>query len=162
MEEKDITLMGYAMGRCFSALTTYLSARLKQEGLDLTHAQYVVLRAALHQEWRLSQAQLARLLQKNPAAIMRTVDTLVEKGLVARKTVSRRQYSVSVTERGKELGEKSARIADQTMRQLTSRIPPERQQMALTFLEEVYHEITGSTFSWEPSQEEQPIDTHKA
>lgn len=161
MEEKDITLLGYAMGRCFHALSACLSARLKQEGLDLTHTQYVVLRA-LHQKWQLSQAQLARLLQKNPAAIMRTIDALIDKGLVVRQTVSRRQYSICVTERGKELGEKSTKIADQTMKQLVSHVAPERQQMALTFLEEVYHEATGSHFSWGPFNDKESNNEDKA
>lgn len=136
--EKDITLLGYLMERCLRNMITVLEDALNKAEIDLPYSQYVVMRALYRQD-KISQAKLAEVLQKDTAAIKRTIDNLEEKGLVNRKSVSGRQYDIYVTAKGKRVKEKIIEVGQQTLQTLLAEIPDDTQMTVLDFFEGINH-----------------------
>lgn len=134
--EKDITLLGYLMERCLNGMVAVLDKNLNKNGIDLPHSQYVVMRA-LYQQDKISQSKLADLLQKDIAAIKRTIDKLEEKGLVKRHAVSGRQYNIHITAKGKRMKEAIIGVGQQTLQTLLTDIPHETQMTVLDFFESI-------------------------
>lgn len=97
--KKEVTYsLGYLLDRTLWALSNSLNVALKNEGIDLPHSQYLVLRTLFEKDG-LSQNEIAAHLHKDAAAIKRTVDYLEQKGLVVRKTVAHSKYNVFLTEK---------------------------------------------------------------
>lgn len=134
--EKDITFLGYLMERCLRGMVATLESALNKAGIDLPYSQYVVMRT-LYQQDKISQAKLAEFLQKDTAAIKRTIDNLEGKGLVCRQAVSGRQYDICVTAKGKRMEEKIAEVGKRTLQDLLADIPYEAQMTVLDFFESI-------------------------
>lgn len=101
MKKRKQTL-GFSLARASHAMGTSLNGLLKNNGVDLTHSQYVVLRV-LYAKDGISQQELAKRVYKDVAAIKRTLDILEGKGLVQRVPVTMRKNSILITETGKQL-----------------------------------------------------------
>jgi len=85
MTDRVSPSLGYLSACVAQALADSLRRNFLARGLDLTHAQFVLL-LDLFAENGLTQQQLAAKVFKDKAAIKRTVDLLVAKGLVRRGT----------------------------------------------------------------------------
>lgn len=80
--KKEVTYsLGYLLDRTLWALSNSLNVALKNEGIDLPHSQYLVLRTLFEKDG-LSQNEIAAHLHKDAAAIKRTVDYLEQKDLL--------------------------------------------------------------------------------
>ena len=81
--KKEVTYsLGYLLDRTLWALSNSLNVALKKnEGIDLPHSQYLVLRTLFEKDG-LSQNEIAAHLHKDAAAIKRTVDYLEQKDLL--------------------------------------------------------------------------------
>ncbi len=124
------------MERSLRNMIAVLENALHKAEINLPYSQYVVMRA-LYQQDGISQAKLAEALQKDTAAIKRTIDNLEEKGLVSRQSVSGRQYDVYVTAKGKRMKRKIIEVSQQTLRALLADIPHDTQMQVLNFFEDI-------------------------
>ena len=101
MKERKQTL-GFLLARASYAMAASLNSLVKNEGIDLPHSQYIVLKV-LYEKDGLSQQELATKVYKDVAAIKRTLDILENKGLVKRIPVTMRKNSILITDEGKKL-----------------------------------------------------------
>ncbi|MCC8188681.1 MAG: MarR family transcriptional regulator [Bacteroides sp.] len=76
--EEDPHTLGFLLGRAAATMATLLNHTLKNEGIDLPHSQFVILRY-LYYEDGISQQELAEKIFKDNAAIKRTLDHLEQK-----------------------------------------------------------------------------------
>lgn len=136
MTETELSYLPYNLERCVCAMSMKLHDNLQVAGIDLPHSQYAVLRE-LYLEDGVSQAQLARKLRKDTAAIKRTVDNLENKGLVRREAASGRDYKVTVT--GEALAIKSMilDIAVQTRSEIFYGISGQELDMIYGFISKI-------------------------
>jgi DNA-binding MarR family transcriptional regulator len=81
-------------------------------------------------------AQLARALLVTPPTMTRTIDTLVERGLVERQPgpASRRQIALVITPEGQALVDRYEAVISAHLHTLVAPLPPERQERLLLAL----------------------------
>lgn len=95
--------LGVALDHTFTLLVGELNRAFKEVGLPLNHAQFVILsRVAMNDG--ISQADLSRCLDKDPAAVSRSLTYLESHGYIERRPLSGSKNGVFVTE--KALAEK--------------------------------------------------------
>ena len=96
----------------------YKNRVFKQEGIDITSDQWILLKNISEVEG-INQIDLAKRSQKEAASVTRTLDILERKGWIERLTDpnSRREYNLCITEEGKAMVEKILPIALQTRAQ---------------------------------------------
>lgn len=108
------------------------------EGINLTHAQYVLLIDLFEQDG-LTQQALADKVFKDKAAVKRTVDSLVEKGLVVRAVQSSvRNNPVRLTQLARNQEASFRTVAARTIDEATRGIAPEEMEMCLSVLRRLH------------------------
>lgn len=136
MTENEISYLPYNLERCVCAMSMRLHDNLQAAGIELPHSQYAVLRE-LYIEDGVSQAQLARKLRKDTAAIKRTVDNLEKKGLVKREAASGRDYKVTVTGEALALKPTILDIAMETRAEVFKGISGQELDMVYDFITKI-------------------------
>ena len=124
-ENENITAptLGCMMGRAYQIMLSQLAAALKDEGLDITTSEYLVIRA-VYSSPGLQQCEIADLVGKDKAAVCRCVATMEKKGLVATESVSHKCLKVYPTELALEIKPRVMSVADKRHRALTSITTP--------------------------------------
>lgn len=93
----DIDTLGYFLDRALNAMIRKLNRIFNERGIDLQHAQYIILKVLWVSDG-LSQSQIARILGKDPAAISRAVRYLEAKGYIERRDRNGSTNSIFLTE----------------------------------------------------------------
>lgn len=127
--------LGYLAGSLSQALADRLRTDFVASGVDLTHAQFVLL-LDLYGEDGLTQSELAARVFKDKSAVKRTLDLLASKGLVERAPASR-NAPVRLTPLARSLEERLRSIAQGTVRRATRGIEPERLEICLEVLRDL-------------------------
>lgn len=109
------TSTGYLVARASHSLAAQLYKNFMQEGIDLPHAQYVILRN-LYTNDGLTQQELANALSKDKAAIKRTIDNLVSRKYVTR-VKNGSAYRIFLTDSAIQMRATIDRISDFTIQQ---------------------------------------------
>lgn len=136
MKEKQNTL-GFLLSRASNSMSVHLNTLLKNNGIDLPHSQYVILKH-LYDEDGISQQELADKIYKDTAAIKRTLDILEKKGLIQRIPVTMRKNSVIITEQGKELIPKVMDCLERSKQFVLSGISEQEYKLFTDILERIY------------------------
>ena len=136
MKEKQNTL-GFLLSRASNSMSVHLNTLLKNNGIDLPHSQYVILKH-LYAEAGISQQELADKIYKDTAAIKRTLDILEKKGLIQRIPVTMRKNSVIITEQGKELMPKVMDCLERSKQFVLSGISEQEYKLFTDILERIY------------------------
>ncbi len=109
---------------------------MNRAGIDLPQSQFLVLRY-LYDTAGLSQAELAKLLEKDVAAIKRTVDNLEAKGWVRREQADLRKNRVCITEEGLSIMPEIRKITRKTIDQMLTGITESDYETAVSFLNRI-------------------------
>ncbi len=126
--------LGYLAGSLSQIMSDRLRRNFLARGIDLTHAQYVLL-SDLFEEDGLTQQALADKVFKDKAAVKRTVDTLVEKGLVERQAQDgARNNPVRLTRHAREQEASFRKVAAMTVEEVTGGIPRREMERCLSVL----------------------------
>lgn len=133
MTETELSYLPFDLERCVCAMTMRLQDNLHAAGIDLPHSQYAVMRE-LYGTDGLSQAQLARKLRKDTAAIKRTVDNLEKKEFIKREAASGRDYKVTITDVAVALESTIYDIASQTRSEIFAGISNHELDMVKGFI----------------------------
>ena len=113
-----IVNLHHGLGQCRKDAWEQVSPYLAGKGLCLTFREISTLQSVyryeLTNETQLNLADLARRIQLKNAITSQTVSNLVEKGLMLREDDSenRRKVMISLSEKGREVAENIAAIAD--------------------------------------------------
>lgn len=120
--------LGCLLGMAYQAEAGRLNAALSGAGLDITAAEYVILRLLLA-NGTMQQCEIGRILNKDKASVSRTLQSLSKKGLVNANPISRKCCMASLTAEGEALRARLLEIAKSLQNGLSERITP--QQMAI-------------------------------
>lgn len=129
--------IGCLLGIAYQTEVTRLGSELAAQGLDITAAEYLILRV-LYANGTLQQCDISRILCKDKAAVSRNIQSLSKKGLVSMEAVSYKCCMVSLTDSGESLRPRLMDIAGKLHQELAARIT--RQQMES--LREILETIT--------------------
>lgn len=106
----DMPYVGCLLGAAFQRLTTQLEAVLKREGLGITSAEYMILRA-LYSRDGLQQCEIVDMIGKDKSSICRSVSALAKKKLVNTEPVSYKCIKVWLTDKAQEIRPQIMQIA---------------------------------------------------
>ena len=106
----DMPYVGCLMGSAFQRLTIQLETTLKREGLEITAAEYMILRA-LYSRDGLQQCEIVDMVGKDKSSICRSVSALAKKNLVVTEPVSYKCIRVWLTDKAREIQPKVMQIA---------------------------------------------------
>lgn len=129
--------LGLLLNRASVSLSKMLNNETLNNGIDLPHSQFIVLRCLFYNDG-ISQQEIANLLFKDAAAIKRTVDNLEKKGLIIRKQVHSQKNSVHISEKGKILIPSVLQIADEVIAKATKGIEPNNCELLREMLISIY------------------------
>lgn len=94
----EVNTFGFYLHRALNTLIKRLNSSFKEHGIDLQHAQYIILKTLWTKDG-LSQNDLVRCLGKDPAAISRAISYLQSKGYVERRPINGSTTGVYLTEK---------------------------------------------------------------
>lgn len=117
---------GCLLGKAYQAELSRLNSALKSAGLDISAAEYLILRV-LYANGPIQQCEISRILDKDKASVNRSIHSLTKKGLVDTNPVSYKCSVVSLTREGEDLMPRLLKIAGKLQRDLENKIT--RQQM---------------------------------
>lgn len=117
----EIPNIGCLLGIAYQAEAARLASALSEAGLDITAAEYVILRT-LYAQGSLQQCELARILIKDKASVSRGVQSLARKELVEASPVSHKCTIVSLTEKGESMKPQLLGIAKKMHKGLAEKI----------------------------------------
>jgi DNA-binding MarR family transcriptional regulator len=118
--------MGYWIGRLHSAIHAALEKALAPEGISVAQWQVLI---TVHQGTTVTPVEVARHIDIVGGAVTRLVDRLVEKRLLVREfgQADRRSQRLVLTDQGRELVPKLARIVAETEAAFLAALQPEEQ-----------------------------------
>ena len=119
----DMPYVGCLMGSAFQRLTVRLEAALKREGLGITAAEYMILRALYSQDG-LQQCEIVDMVGKDKSSICRSVSALAKKDLVRTEPVSYKCIRVWLTDKAREIRPQVMLIADERHQALLNLATP--------------------------------------
>ena len=124
-------------------LKKYLAEVFKQNGVNLTAEQYLVM-DTLWNEGTLTQQAIAFIIQKDKNSVTQFIDNLEKKGLVTRSIAKedRRVNNIVVTESGMALKDSTKELAIATMNRTLEGIPEEDLQTFVSVLKRICDNIS--------------------
>lgn len=114
--------LGCLLGSAYQHQLTELATALSSAGLNVTTAEYLVLRA-LYTRDGMQQCEIASLIGKDKGAVCRTVTSMEKKGLVTTRAVSHKCRQVYLSAYGKAIESTIMKVAEKQHGILTSKIP---------------------------------------
>lgn len=135
-------LYSFMTGKASTAIARRLQKNLKQAGIEITVEQWSVL----YHLWKndgLSQQQLCDATFRDKPSITRLVDNLEKLKLVKRvaSKSDRRINQVFLTEAGKELDDKTMKVANDTLNEALVGVSIEKVDTAKEVLQIVYDNL---------------------
>lgn len=128
--------VGCLLGTAYNLQEARLRSALSTSGLDITPAEYVVLKT-LFDRGELQQCEVSRLIGKDKASVSRTVSSLVRKGLVTSNQISYKCSMVSLTSRAESLRGLLFEIASRCHRELEDKISKPQVEILRKILEKM-------------------------
>ena len=119
----DMPCVGCLIGSAFQRLTVQLEAALKREGLGISAAEYMILRA-LYSRDGLQQCEIVDMVGKDKSSICRSVSALTKKDLVRTEPVSYKCIRVWLTDKAREIQARVMQIADERHQALVNLATP--------------------------------------
>lgn len=140
MKEKIINIespaLGCKVGRAYQIMLCQLASALKENGLDITTSEYLVLRAVYSKEG-LQQCEIADMVGKDKAAVCRCVAGLIHKGLLFTDPVSYKCLKVYLTEKARKLEPQIMKVARLRHKALTDHTSPEELEIFIKILDNI-------------------------
>lgn len=94
--------VGCMIGTAYQVLLSRLSVALADAGLDITTAEYMVLRV-LYDEEGLQQCDIAEIIGRDKAGVSRCVAAMERKGFVRTEAVSHKCLRVYLSDKGRAI-----------------------------------------------------------
>ena len=133
----EIYNMGFFMERTLNTVTKTLNSMLKRRRINLQCSQFIVLKY-LYKIEGVSQSKLAKLLDKDPAAINRTTNYLEQKGYLTKKLIDRKTIGIYLTSKAMEIKDEICLISDELNELTFKGITEKQKKNGLTFIDRVY------------------------
>ncbi len=128
--------IGCLLGIAYQAELARLTDALVTANLDITAAEYLILRVLYNNE-NIQQCEISRILNKDKASICKTIRSLTKKGYVEATPVSYKCIMVSLTKKGVTLKPVLMDIANHLHKELSDKITLEQMQNLRKILETI-------------------------
>lgn len=115
--------IGCKLGRAYQIMIGQLGVTLREHGLDITPAEYLILRA-VYCAPGLQQCDIAEMVGKDKASVCRGVAALEKKGLVRTEAVSHKCLRVYPSDRGNEIYPTVMSVAEERYNALAALTSP--------------------------------------
>ena len=120
----DMPYMGCMMGAAFQRLISQLEVSLRQKGLDISAAEYMIVRA-LYSRDGLQQCEIADLVGKDKSSICRSIAAMQKKNLIHTEPISYKCIRVWLTDLGLDIRPKIMSVAAERHQALLDLAPAE-------------------------------------
>lgn len=140
-DKEDILVVntfGFYLHRALNTLIKRLNSAFKERGIDLQHAQYVILKTLWTKDG-LSQNDLVRCLGKDPAAISRAISYLQSKGYVERRPINGSTTGVYLSEKAILMKPQIEEVADAVTELGLQGIHDNQRKMLVEMLTNIYN-----------------------
>ena len=128
--------LGCLIGTAYQIMVSRLDQALREQGLDVTAGEYLVMRA-LYSSDGMQQCEIASLIGKDKSAVCRTVTGLVKKKLVRTVPVSHKCLKVYVDQRGREIEPVIMAVAQSRHKALTALLTGEDLRLFSSILKKI-------------------------
>lgn len=128
--------LGCMVGTAYQIMVSRLDHALREQGLDVTAGEYLVMRS-LYSSDGMQQCEIAALIGKDKSAVCRTVTGLVKKKLVRTVPVSHKCLKVYVDQRGREVEPAIMAVAQARHRAITDLLTEAELKVFSTTLEKI-------------------------
>ncbi len=132
----SIPNVGCLLGVAYQTEEARLAKALKDAGLDITTAEYLIMRLLLTNDV-MQQCEISRVLRKDRASISRSIRSLERKGLAIVNQSSYKCCLVSLSERGRALEPGIMEIAQRLHAELASRITAQEMNILREILTQI-------------------------
>lgn len=131
-------------GKVSTAISRSLIDHFNEAKVELTPDQWTVL-MHLDTQNSVTQQDLCNAIFKHKPSMTRLIDSMEEKGLVTRREdkTDRRKKIVSLTGLGREVLDRSQKIANITLRKALTGIPVEDLRIAQDVLKTIFKNTSG-------------------
>ena len=135
-------LYSFITGKASTAIARRLQKKFNQAGLNLTIEQWSVLYHLWKQDG-ISQQELCNASFRDKPSITRLVDNLEKLNLVKRVASEhdRRINMIYLTKQAQKLQEQTMQLADETLNEALSTVPPDRIDVCKEVLQLVYDNL---------------------
>lgn len=136
--ELEIDTLGFYLDRALNVMIKKLNRLFNENNINIQHAQYIILKVLWCQDG-LSQSQLAKILDKDPAAISRALKYLEEKGYVKRQGKNGTTNSVYLTTYADSRRNEIETIADLVTQQALMGLPKQEHERIKILLTSIFN-----------------------
>lgn len=127
---------GCMLGAAYQTLVAQLQEALTRAGLDLTVAEYLILRS-LYTRDGMQQCEIADILGKDKAAVCRCIKKMLDKKLVRSEPVSHKCLKIFVDSLGTEIRPTVMAVAAERHKALESLLTPDEMSILVTTLQKI-------------------------
>lgn len=105
---------GFYLDRTLKKIVTVFLQHFKNNGIDLTIEQWVILHRIHELGEEASQVEISKLSYRNRATTSRVISGLTKKGLIQKKRFKgdQKRYKLIVTQKGEEIVKKALPIVE--------------------------------------------------
>lgn len=143
MNDVEYDLLGVFLDLAFNSLVGELNRTMHGLGLPLNHAQFAILQNLFLKDGQ-SQSDIARRVNKDRAAISRSLNSLEENGFIVRKAVSGSKNGIYLTEKAIGERKKISEAINKAIEKGRKGMSEEEYENGLDFLRKVYSNISGA------------------
>ena len=142
MEDSLINLYPFWLERTIRTLKSQQLKKLKQNNIDLTIEQWIVLLGVENYEGA-TQKEISDNTLKDTANVKRIIDQLIRKGFVIRQEHSTdlRKTHLSITEQGKKIILKALPIMDSVRKKGLTDVSEKEFDYLVSTLKKIYHNL---------------------
>ena len=133
----ELPNVGCLLGIAYQAEVSRLAAALREAGIDISAAEYLIMRILYAADGAVQECEISLILIKDKASVSRSIRSLERKGLVLVSQKSYKCSMVSLTEEGERLRHRLMEIAAARHRKLVDRITPEQMDTLREILETI-------------------------
>lgn len=143
MNDVEYDLLGVFLDLAFNSLVGELNRTMHRLGLPLNHAQFAILQNLFLKDGQ-SQSDIARRVNKDRAAISRSLNSLEENGFIVRKAVSGSKNGIYLTEKAIGERKKISEAINKAIEKGRKGMSEEEYENGLDFLRKVFSNISGA------------------
>lgn len=140
METYNIFSLGLLVNRVHTAICIRLNQKLKDYGLDLTVAEYMIVRRIFDNQG-ITQRELSILIRKDQAAVNRAVKRLINNGYLQRGETIKDRYRLYPSQKTLDLKETVFKIITEMTDDCLSGISDQRRNQGIDFLTKIYSNL---------------------
>lgn len=142
MKNVEYDLLGVFLDLAFNSLVGELNRRMHSLGLPLNHAQFAILQNLFLKDGQ-SQSEIARCVNKDRAAISRSLNTLEENGFIIRRAVSGSKNGIYLTEKAISKRKLISEAINKAINKGREGMSEEEYKNGLEFLRKIHTNISG-------------------